>query len=91
MNNKHLGNGVDEEVGVADTDGNWLPDSARHRLARYDAAGLRTSLLPVAGAVGVESVGLSPVGEVMGCIVQYIGLDRRVRLRLVRARYVRRR
>ena len=58
---------------MADTDGNWLPDSARARLARYDAAGLRTSLLPVAGAVGVESVGLSPVGEVMGCIVQYIG------------------
>jgi uncharacterized protein YbjQ (UPF0145 family) len=64
---------VDEEVRVADTDANWLPDSARNRLARYDAAGLRTSLLPVAGAVGVESVGLSPVGEVMGCIVQYIG------------------
>ena len=58
---------------MADTDGNWLPDSARSRLARYDAAGLRTSLLPVAGAVGIESVGLSPVGEVMGCIVQYIG------------------
>lgn len=58
---------------MADTDANWLPDSARARLARYDAAGLRTSLLPVAGAVGVESVGLSPVGEVMGCIVQYIG------------------
>ncbi|HJP79542.1 MAG TPA: heavy metal-binding domain-containing protein [Pseudonocardiaceae bacterium] len=58
---------------MADTDGNWLPDSARNRLARYDAAGLKTSLLPVAGAVGIESVGLSPVGEVMGCIVQYVG------------------
>ncbi|HEV3356996.1 MAG TPA: heavy metal-binding domain-containing protein [Pseudonocardiaceae bacterium] len=58
---------------MADTDGNWLPDSARNRLARYDAAGLRTSLLPVAGAVGIESVGLRPVGEVMGCIVQYVG------------------
>jgi uncharacterized protein YbjQ (UPF0145 family) len=58
---------------VADTDGNWLPQSARNRLARYDAAGLKTSLLPVAGAVGIESVGLSPVGEVMGCIVQYVG------------------
>lgn len=55
------------------TDGDWLPESARNRLARFDAAGLRTSLLPVPGAVGVESVGLSPVGEVMGCIVQYIG------------------
>ena len=58
---------------MADTDANWLPDSARARLARYDAAGLRTSLLPVAGAVGIESVGLTPVGEVMGCIVQYVG------------------
>jgi len=27
----------------------------------------------VPGAVGVESVGLRPVGEVMGCIVQHIG------------------
>jgi uncharacterized protein YbjQ (UPF0145 family) len=73
MNIKHPVMAGDKEVRVADTDGNWLPDSARNRLARYDAAGLRTSLLPVPGAVGVESVGLSPVGEVMGCIVQYIG------------------
>jgi uncharacterized protein YbjQ (UPF0145 family) len=42
-------------------------------LARFDATGLKTSLLSVAGAVGVESVGLSPIGEVMGCIVQNIG------------------
>lgn len=55
------------------TDGDWLPESARSRLARFDAAGLRTSLLSVPGAVGAESVGLSPVGEVMGCIVQYLG------------------
>ena len=51
---------------MADTDGNWLPQSARNRLARYDAAGLKTSLLPVAGAVGIESVGLSPVGQACG-------------------------
>lgn len=62
-----------EEVTVAGTDSNWLPEVARARLARYDETGLRTSLLPVAGAVGIESVGLSPVGEVMGCIVQNIG------------------
>ena len=54
-------------------DGDWLPESARTRLARFDAAGLRTSLLPVPGAVGIESVGLRQVGEVMGCIVQYVG------------------
>jgi uncharacterized protein YbjQ (UPF0145 family) len=58
---------------VPNTDANWLPEAARNRLARFDAAGLRTSLLPVAGAVGIESVGLRPVGEVMGCIVQYVG------------------
>ncbi|HEX5407315.1 MAG TPA: heavy metal-binding domain-containing protein [Pseudonocardiaceae bacterium] len=58
---------------MAGTDGDWLPDAARARLARYDAVGLKTSLLSVAGTVGVESVGLRPVGEVMGCIVQNIG------------------
>jgi uncharacterized protein YbjQ (UPF0145 family) len=58
---------------VTGNDGEWLPQSARDRLARFDAAGLHTSLLPVPGAVGIESVGLSPVGEVMGCIVQYVG------------------
>jgi uncharacterized protein YbjQ (UPF0145 family) len=63
----------DEEVAVAGTEGSWLPESARARLDRYGPDGMHTSLLPVAGAVGVESVGLTPVGEVMGCIVQYIG------------------
>jgi uncharacterized protein YbjQ (UPF0145 family) len=58
---------------VANTDGDWLPDAARARMARYDEIGLKTSLLSVAGTVGVESVGLKPVGEVMGCIVQNIG------------------
>jgi uncharacterized protein YbjQ (UPF0145 family) len=65
--------GRHEEVTVPGTDADWLPDSARARLARYDANGLRTSLLPVAGAYGIESVGLKAVGEVMGCIVQYVG------------------
>jgi uncharacterized protein YbjQ (UPF0145 family) len=62
-----------EEVAVAGTDSDWLPDVARERLARYQASGLKTSLLSVAGAVGIESVGLHAVGEVMGCIVQNIG------------------
>src|SRR5215469_8558756 len=65
--------GLREEDTVAGTDGDWLPDVAKARLARYDATGLKTSLLSVAGAVGIESVGLHPVGEVMGCIVQNIG------------------
>lgn len=55
------------------TDGQWLPDAARARLSRYNEVGLKTSLLSVAGTVGVQSVGLRPVGEVMGCIVQNIG------------------
>lgn len=58
---------------MTDWDGRGLPPAARDRLARFGAGGARTSLLPVAGAAGIESVGLSPVGEVMGCIVQNIG------------------
>jgi uncharacterized protein YbjQ (UPF0145 family) len=58
---------------VPNTDGDWLPDAARARLARYDEVGLKTSLLSVPGHVGVESVGVHPVAEVMGCIVQNIG------------------
>lgn len=58
---------------MAGTDSEWLPEVAKARLARYDAVGLKTSLLSVNGAVGIESVGLHPVGEVMGCIVQNIG------------------
>lgn len=58
---------------MAGTDSDWLPEVARARLARYDETGLKTSLLPVAGAVGLESVGLGAVGEVMGCIVENIG------------------
>jgi uncharacterized protein YbjQ (UPF0145 family) len=58
---------------VAGTDGDWLPAVAQARLRRYKETGLKTSLLSVAGAVGVESVGLHPVGEVMGCIVENIG------------------
>jgi uncharacterized protein YbjQ (UPF0145 family) len=61
------------EVTVANTGAEWLPEVARARLARFDATGLKTSLLSVAGAYGIETVGLDPVGEVMGCIVQNIG------------------
>ncbi|HEX5114947.1 MAG TPA: heavy metal-binding domain-containing protein [Pseudonocardiaceae bacterium] len=58
---------------MAGSDGQWLPDAARARMTRYNEVGLKTSLLSVAGTVGVESVGLHAVGEVMGCIVQNIG------------------
>jgi uncharacterized protein YbjQ (UPF0145 family) len=42
-------------------------------MARFRADGVRTSLLDVRGAVSVTGVGLPPVGEVMGCMVQHIG------------------
>jgi hypothetical protein len=45
------------------------------RAARYTASGLRTSLLSVAGAAGAEAVGLRPIGEVMGCVVEHDGVD----------------
>lgn len=54
-------------------DGAWLPQAAQDRLARFSTSGVRTSLLSVPGAAGIESVGLTPVAEVMGCIVQQIG------------------
>ena len=50
-----------------------LPQVALDRLARASASGVRTSLLSVPGAVSAHVVGMTPVGEVMGCIVQHIG------------------
>lgn len=58
---------------MAGWDGHGLPPVAAARVARARVGGARTSLLPVPGAVGVESVGLQAVGEVMGCVVQHIG------------------
>ncbi|MGH3512774.1 MAG: heavy metal-binding domain-containing protein [Pseudonocardiaceae bacterium] len=54
-------------------DGRGLPPVAAERMRRFASTGLRTSLLTVPGAVGVQSVGFDPVGEVMGCIVQHMG------------------
>ncbi|MGH3865515.1 MAG: heavy metal-binding domain-containing protein [Pseudonocardiaceae bacterium] len=54
-------------------DGRGLPPVAADRMRRFARTGLRTSLLTVPGAVGVQSVGFEPVGEVMGCIVEHIG------------------
>ncbi|HEY6424790.1 MAG TPA: heavy metal-binding domain-containing protein [Pseudonocardiaceae bacterium] len=58
---------------MAEWDGRGLPPVAAERMRRFAASGLRTSLLTVPGAAGVQSVGLDPVGEVMGCIVEHIG------------------
>lgn len=58
---------------MAEWDGHGLPPVAAERIARFARSGLRTSLLTVPGATGVQTVGLDPVGEVMGCIVEHIG------------------
>lgn len=58
---------------MAEWDGRGLPPVAADRMKRFARTGLRTSLLTVPGAVGVQSVGFEPLGEVMGCIVEHIG------------------
>src|SRR5581483_3134006 len=58
---------------MAQWDGQGLPPVAAERIARFARSGLRTSLLTVPGATGVQTIGLDPVGEVMGCIVEHIG------------------
>jgi uncharacterized protein YbjQ (UPF0145 family) len=59
------------------TDNAWngrgLPPVARARIARAAADGVRTSLLPTAGAVGLQSAGFEVVGEVLGTTVMQIG------------------
>src|SRR4051794_7850857 len=42
-------------------------------MRRFAADGVRTSLLDVPGMASVTGVGLPPVGEVMGCMVEHIG------------------
>jgi uncharacterized protein YbjQ (UPF0145 family) len=54
-------------------DGRGLPPAAAARMARFQHGGVRTSLLDVPGMASVTSVGLPPVGEVMGCMVEHIG------------------
>lgn len=53
--------------------GSGLPQVALDRIARASASGVRTSLLSVPSAASAKVVGLEPVGEVMGCIVQHVG------------------
>jgi hypothetical protein len=58
---------------MTEWDGRGLPPVAAGRMRRFTRTGLRASLVTVPGAVGVQSVGFGPVGEVMGCIVEHIG------------------
>jgi uncharacterized protein YbjQ (UPF0145 family) len=58
---------------VTDWDGQGLPPAARARMERARTDQVVTSLLSPGGQAGVQSVGLEPVGEVMGCIVERIG------------------
>jgi uncharacterized protein YbjQ (UPF0145 family) len=64
---------ADSVSGVADWDGQGLPPAARARMERARTDQVRTSLLSPGGQASVQSVGLDPVGEVMGCIVERIG------------------
>jgi uncharacterized protein YbjQ (UPF0145 family) len=57
---------------VESWDGRGLPPVARQRIARAAADGVRTSLLPVNGAAGIETAGFDIVGEVLGTIVMQI-------------------
>jgi uncharacterized protein YbjQ (UPF0145 family) len=53
-------------------DGRGLPPVARARIARAAADGVRTSLLPTAGAAGLQAAGFETVGEVLGTTVMQI-------------------
>jgi uncharacterized protein YbjQ (UPF0145 family) len=58
---------------MSEWDGRGLPPAAAARMQRFAVDGVRTSLLDVPGMASVTGVGLPPVGEVMGCIVEHIG------------------
>jgi uncharacterized protein YbjQ (UPF0145 family) len=56
-------------------DGTGLPPAVQARVDRARSSGVRSSLLDVPGHTGLSSCGFMPVGEVMGCIVEYIGFQ----------------
>jgi uncharacterized protein YbjQ (UPF0145 family) len=58
---------------MTEWDGRGLPPAAQARVNRASTDGVRSSLLSIRGQAGIASVGLDPVGEVMGCIVEQIG------------------
>lgn len=53
--------------------GQEIPPAAQARIARAATDHVRSSLLTVPGQAAAQGVGLDPVGEVMGCIVEHIG------------------
>src|ERR1700691_1691081 len=53
--------------------GQGLPPAAQARMERGRAGGPPASLFGISGQAALEACGFSPVGEVMGCIVQHIG------------------
>jgi uncharacterized protein YbjQ (UPF0145 family) len=64
---------VGTEDRMSEWDGRGLPPAATARMQRFTAGSVRTSLLGVPGMVSVTGVGLPPIGEVMGCIVEHMG------------------
>ena len=54
-------------------DGRGLPPAAQARIDRAAGDRITSSLLSIRGNVAVEGLGLDPVGEVMGGIVEHIG------------------
>src|ERR1700678_3941236 len=53
--------------------GEGLPPAAQARMERGRAGGPAASLFGISGQAALEACGFTPVGEVMGCIVQHIG------------------
>jgi uncharacterized protein YbjQ (UPF0145 family) len=58
---------------MAEWDGQGLPPAAQARVDRARTDHVRASLLTISGDAAVRHVGLDPVGEVMGCIVEQLG------------------
>jgi uncharacterized protein YbjQ (UPF0145 family) len=54
-------------------DGRGLPPVAQARIERAAAGRLRTSLFGAREAAALGAVGLVPMGDVMGCVVEHIG------------------
>ena len=49
-----------------------LPPTASARLTRFASSTVRSSLLSVPSAAGLDAVGLEPIGEVMGAVVRQL-------------------
>lgn len=58
---------------MTEWDGRGLPPAAAARMERFAAHSVRSSFLSVPAATGIAGAGLEPVGDVMGCRVQYLG------------------